>query len=287
MPYPKLVHALSSITSYSSVNTSNFADKVIWITGASSGIGEALCRELASRGASLVLSARRQDVLANVKSTCTNSERHLVLPLDMLAPDSFAAAFETIRDRFGKVDILIHCAGISQRGTALETELKVDRRLMDLNYFGPVALTKLVLPSMVARGDGQIVVLSSLMGKFSLPARGAYSASKHALHGFFDALRAEVAGQGVAVTIVCPGYIRTNASFNALEGDGKPHNKLDKNIAGGLAPEKCARQIVRAIERRRPEVFIARYEKLGLYISRFAPGWFRRIARSKARRRNR
>lgn len=267
------------------MNRSAFDDKVIWVTGASSGIGEALCHQLAAGGASLVLSARRADVLEKVQASCANPDRHLVLPLDMLAPDSFAAAFESVRARFGQVDILIHCAGISQRDTALDTELKVDRHLMDLNYFGPVALTKVVLPSMLARREGQVVVISSLMGKFALPARGAYSASKHALHGFFDALRAEVEGQGISVTIVCPGYVRTNASFNALEGDGTPHNKLDKQIASGLAPEKCARKIIRAIERRRPEVYVARYEKLGLYISRFAPGLFRRIIRSKYRQR--
>ena len=203
----------------------------------------------------------------------------------MLAPEHFTAAYQSACDRFDKVDILINCAGISQRSTAVKTHIEVDRRLMELNFFAPVALTKLVLPSMIARGDGQIVVISSLMGKFGLPARTAYSASKHALHGFFDSLRAEVAGQGIAVTIICPGYIRTNASHNALEGDGKPHNRLDNDIAGGLAPEKCARQIVRAIERRRPEVYVARYEMLGLYINRFAPGLFRRIAQAKVRQR--
>jgi short-subunit dehydrogenase len=267
------------------MSVSPLANKVIWLTGASSGIGEALCPQLATRGASLVLSARRVDVLEKVKATCANAERHLVLPLDMLAPDTFAAAFQTVLDRLGRVDVLINCAGISQRGNVVETDLKVDRHLMDLNYFAPVALTKLVLPAMLARGDGQIVVISSMMGKFALPARSAYSASKHALHGFFDALRAEVADQGVAVTIVCPGYIRTNASFNALEADGTPHNKMDKDIANGMDPEKCAQQIVRAIERRRPEVYVARYEKLGLLISKFSPALFRRIAQSKARRR--
>jgi short-subunit dehydrogenase len=267
------------------MTTSPLAGKVIWLTGASSGIGEALGRQLAERGASLVLSARRADVLEKVKVSCANPDRHLVLPLDMLAPETFSAAYQAARDRFGNVDVLINCAGMSQRGNAVDTDVKVDRHLMELNYFGPIALTKLVLPAMLACGDGQIVVISSLMGKFGLPARSAYSASKHALHGFFDSLRAEVAGQGVAVTVVCPGYIRTNASFNALEADGTPHNKMDKDIARGMAPEKCARQIVRAIERRRSEVYVARYENLGLYISRFAPALFRRIARSKARRR--
>lgn len=260
---------------------SKIAGRVAWVTGASSGIGEALCHALAARGASLVLSARREEVLAKVRSACTNPDRHLVLPLDMYQPDSFAPAVKQVLDRFGHIDILIHCAGISQRGRALDTEMLVDRRLMELNYFGPVALTKQVLPSMLARHAGHIVVLSSLLGKFSVPKRAAYSASKHALHGFFDALRAEVHAQGVAVTIVCPGYVRTNASFNALEGDGTPHNQLDKEIAGGMSPEMCARRIIRAIERRRPEICIARKERLGLYLSRFAPGLLNIFIRSR------
>ena len=263
---------------------SSFDGKVVWITGASSGIGEALCHALADRGASLVLSARRSDVLESVRLACATPERHLVLPLDMLATDSFAPALETILERLGQVDILINCAGISQRGTALDTTLLVDRRLMDLNYFAPIALTKLVLPAMLARGAGHIVAISSLMGKFSLPARGAYSASKHALHGFFDALRFEVEPKGIAVTIICPGYIRTSASFNALEGDGTPHNKWDKEIAGGMDPEKCALKIVRAIESRRREVYVCRSERIGLFLSRFTPGLFHRIIRARKRK---
>lgn len=232
----------------------------------------------------LVLSARRSDVLEKVREACANSDQHLVAPLDMLAPDTFALAYQAILDRFGLVDILINCAGISQRGRALETDVLVDRRLIELNYLGPVALTKLILPAMVDRGDGQIVVISSLMGKLAMPGRGAYAASKHALHGFFDALRAEVQNRGVFITIVCPGYVRTNASFNALEGDGKPFNKWDKDIQRGMAPEKCATKIVRAIERRRREVDVCGKERLGLYLHRFAPGLFHRIIRSVKRK---
>lgn len=254
---------------------------MIWLTGASSGIGEALGYALAARGASLVLTARRADVLETVRAKCASPDRHFVLPLDMLQPESFAAAMESVHSRFGRIDVLIHCAGISQRGTAVNTELKVDRYLIELNYLGPVALTKQVLPSMIARGAGQIVAISSLLGKFAMPKRAAYSASKHALHGFFDALRAEVESQGVSVTMICPGFVRTNASFNALEGNGTPHNKLDAEIAHGLPPEECAKRIVRAIERRRREVYICRTEIFGLYLSRFAPGLFSRFSRSK------
>jgi len=265
------------------VAKSNLAGKVIWVTGASSGIGEALAYALAERGALLVLSSRRKEVLESVRRRCANPDDHLVLPLDMLSPDSFAPAVEAVLNHFGRIDVLIHCAGISQRGTALDTELKVDQYLMDLNYIGPVALTKQVLPAMRSRVAGQIVVISSLLGKFALPKRAAYSASKHALHGFFDALRAEVEPQGIAVTMVCPGFVRTNASYNALEGDGKPHNELDKEIAGGLPSDQCARRIVRAVERRRREVYICRQEIFGLYISRFAPGLFRRIIRKRSK----
>lgn len=259
----------------------NLAGKIVWVTGASSGIGEALAYAFAARGAAVVLSARREDALAQVCSKCANSDQHFVLPLDMMQPDSFGPAVRTVLDRFGRIDILVHCAGISQRGTASDTELKVDRHLMELNYFGPVALTKQVLPSMLAARAGHIVVISSLLGKFSVPKRAAYSASKHALHGFFDALRGETETLGLATTIVCPGFVRTNASFNALEGDGSPHNQMDKKIAGGLASDECARRIVRAIERRRREAYVCRTEIIGLYLNRFVPGLFSRITRLK------
>jgi short-subunit dehydrogenase len=152
---------------------------------------------------------------------------------------------------------------------------------MELNYFGPIGLTKLVLPSMIKRRAGHIVVVSSLLGKFAAPARSAYCASKHALHGFFDALRAEIHADGVAVTMVCPGFVRTNASLNALTGDGKPHGKMDQLTAGGLASEACARRIVKAIEQRRREVYIGQKETLALYFSRWAPNLFHRFIRNQ------
>ena len=259
---------------------SNISGKVVWLTGATSGIGEALAYELAQRGASLVLSARREDVLRQVQAACQNAEKHLVLPLDMLDPACFEPSLQTVADHFGRVDILIHCAGISQRARAVETQLDVDRRIMELNYFGPVALTKQVLPSMLARGDGHLVVISSLLGKFGAPTRSAYCASKHALHGFFDALRAEVHGQGISVTLVCPGFVCTSASMNALTADGTPHGKMDRVIAKGMSSSECARRIVRAIEQRRPEVYIGK-ERFAVYLHRLAPRLFQRFIRSK------
>jgi short-subunit dehydrogenase len=263
------------------VHTATFAGKVVWVTGASSGIGEALCYALAKSGARLILSARRGDILEKVRAACQRPDEHIVLPLDMLDTDSFPAAVEKILQRFGRIDVLVNGAGMSQRGTALETQLSVDRQLMALNYFGPVALTKLVLPSMIARRSGHIVVISSLLGKFSVPGRAAYSGSKHAIHGFFDALRAEVYSQGISVTIVCPGFVQTNASLNALKGDGTPHAKMDQDIAGGLSAEECARQMMRAIAQRRSEAYVAGKEKFALLVSRLTPRLFNRIARSK------
>jgi dehydrogenase/reductase SDR family protein 7B len=261
------------------VNVSYFSDKVAWVTGASSGIGEALAPLLAARGATLVISARREDQLRRVQAACANAERHLILPLDMSEGAAFGPALQLVLARFGRVDLLVHCAGISQRAYAAETQIEVDRRIMEVNYFGPVALTKQVLPSMLARRAGQIVVVSSLLGKFGAPNRSAYCASKHALVGFFDSLRAEVAGDGITVTMICPGFVRTNASLNALRGDGTPHGQMDALIQGGMASDECARQIVRAIEHRRREVYIGRKEKLGVFLNRLAPGLFARMIR--------
>lgn len=254
-----------------------FAGRVVWLTGASSGIGEALAHALAERGASLVLSSRDEEKLRGVQTACAHSERHFVQPLDMLEPATFPAAVEQVMGRLGKIDLLVHCAGISQRALAAETHLDVDRRIMEVNYFGPVALTKLVLPTMQSRHAGHMVVVSSLLGKFGAPSRSAYCASKHALIGFFDSLRAETAPQGITVTMICPGFVRTNASRNALRGDGTPYAQMDELIDGGMSSEECATRIVRAIERRRREVYIGRKEKLALYLSRFMPGLFSRL----------
>jgi short-subunit dehydrogenase len=263
-----------------SLASTKLASKVIWITGASSGIGESLAHELARIGATLVLSARRDDALRNVQAACVRSDEHLVLPLDMQATDTFPTAVKTVLDRFGRIDVLFNGAGISQRGTALETQLLVDRQLMAVNYFGPVALTKLVLPSMIERRAGQIVVVSSLLGKFSVPGRAAYAGSKHALHGFFDALRSEVFPYGISVTIICPGFIQTNASRNALQGDGVPSGQMDEQIAAGMPSDECARQIVRAIARRSREAYIGNRETWAVLASRLAPRLFARFSRT-------
>ena len=180
---------------------------------------------------------------------------------------------------FDRLDVLVNNAGISQRALAHETVLEVDRRVMEVDFFAPVALTKAVLPSMLEGGAGHIAVVSSLVGKFGTPRRSAYAASKHALHGFFDSLRAEVHAAGLRVTLICPGYVRTDISRNALRADGTLHETMDAGQQNGLTPERCAAKILRAIEREKDEVFFGGQEAVAVYIKRFWPGLLNRILR--------
>ena len=254
----------------------NFKNQVVWLTGASSGIGEALALELARQGARLVLSARSAPELRRVQAACAPTEA-LVLPLDLSEPAQFEPAAAAVWAHYGRLDVLVHAGGLSQRALALKTTLAVDRRLMEVNYFGTVGLTKAVLPRLLAQGSGRLVVISSLVGKFGTPYRSAYAASKHALHGFFDSLRAELAGTGIGITLICPGFIHTNVSVNALAGDGQPLGTMDAATAGGLDPAEFARRAVRAIGRGAREVNIGGRETYGVLVKRWLPGLFARL----------
>jgi dehydrogenase/reductase SDR family protein 7B len=225
----------------------HFSGKVVWITGASSGIGEALAYELARRGANLVLSARREAQLERVREQCVRASDHMVLPLDLTEAETLAAATAKVLERFGHVDILVNNGGISQRGTVAETTLEVDRRIMEVNYMGTVALTKAVLPSMLTRRSGQVVVISSLMGKIGTPLRSAYAASKHALQGFFDCLRAEVHDQGVHVCVISPGYVRTEITKHALTADGSAYDQMGEAQSKAMSAEQFAKRCADAI----------------------------------------
>lgn len=260
--------------------SSNFQDKVIWITGASSGIGEALAMECAKAGARLVLSARREEELIRVqKNASVPNDRCLVLPMDMEKIEEIPQKLEAVLQKFGSVHYLFHNAGISQRSFVKDTPLDVDRKVMNVNFMSAVALTKLVLPVFLKQGVGHFVVTSSLVGKFGTPMRSAYSASKHALHGFFEALRAETWKEGVQVTIVCPGYIKTNISMNAVDEKGTRYGKMDDNQANGMPAEECARRILRAVANGKREVLIGGKEILGVYLKRFFPALLWRVVR--------
>lgn len=257
-----------------------FKDQVVWITGASSGIGEALAYAFSREGAKLILSGRREAELERVRQGCDGSkERVFVLPLDLTQFDLFSEKTAVAQSHYGRVDILVNNGGVSQRSLVKETDFAVDLAVMNTNYFGAVGLTKAVLPAMLARRSGHIVVVSSLMGYLDTPLRSAYAASKHALHGYFDSLRAELWRDNVKVTMVCPGYVRTEISINALKGDGSRHGKMDAAQAKGISAEKCAAKTLDAIARGREEVMIGGIEVMAVYAKRFLPSLYSKIIR--------
>ncbi|QJD78939.1 SDR family oxidoreductase [Spirosoma rhododendri] len=259
-----------------------FANQVVWITGASSGIGEAVAVALAQAGAKLVLSARRIDELQRVAARTGLSDSDLlILPMDVTQTDGLSTLVDQVKVRFGRIDCLFLNAGITQRSTVADASLADYHRLMDVNFFGVVALTKAVLPVMLAQGSGHFVVTSSVAGKLGTKQRSGYCASKHALHGFFDALRAETAEAGLFVTIICPGYIDTPISLHALGAGGQLHGKLDANQQKGMNPAEFARQWMRAVLRRKEEVYIGGLETYGIYLKRFLPGVLSRIIRNR------
>jgi len=255
-------------------------DPVVWITGASSGIGAAIAREFSSRGAHVVLSSRRRDALELVADSCTGSkERPMVLPLDLTRPDKFDPAVKELIARHGRIDILINNGGISQRSFVANTSEAVERAIMEVDYFGTILLTKAVLPRMTAQGGGRIVVISSVMGYVGTPMRAAYAAAKHALHGWFDSLREEVRATGIKVLLVCPGYVRTNVSMNALLGDGTAHGRMEPVIDRGISPERCARAALNAIARDSEEILIGGKEIWAARMKRWFPRTFSTILR--------
>jgi short-subunit dehydrogenase len=254
-----------------------FKDKVVWITGASSGIGEALATELAEQGALLVLTARRTERLEALKQKLPQPSKVLILPGDLQDASAIAPLAQKAEQLVGKIDVLVNNAGISQRLTALETPIDDVRRLMEINFFAPVALTNAVLPGMLRRKSGQIVIISSVAGYVGTPKRTSYCASKHAVRGYYDALRAELDGTGVGVTIVCPGYINTEITEHALSSGGREHGVKDKSIQNGLSPEKCAKAIADAMAKGKSELAIGGKEVLAIYAKRFFPKLVERV----------
>ncbi|WP_026996251.1 SDR family oxidoreductase [Flectobacillus major] len=255
--------------------------KVIWITGASSGIGEALAYQFAQSDVKLILSARRENELQRVANRCgLLPENILVLPMDMLEIDQLAVKVQAAINHFGQIDIVVQNAGVSQRSLIKDTQLSVYRDLMELNYFSIVALTKALLPHFTQRRQGHFVAISSIAGKIGTPLRSGYGPTKHAVIAFCDSLRAEIFRDNILVTVICPGYIKTAISLNALSGDGSKHGQMDDNQAKGLSAEECAKSIVKAIVAQKNEVYIGGwFEVLGVYLKRFWPALVYRIVR--------
>lgn len=260
-----------------------FKDKVIWITGASSGIGEALALEFARLEARLILSARREDELKRVAALTKLPELDLmILPFDLSDTKNASGLAAQIMNKFGRIDMLVNNGGYSQRGEAIDTSLEIDRQLMEVNYFSYVSLAKAVLPYMKRQKSGQFIIISSIAGKFGFYLRTSYSAAKHALHGFFDSLRLETEKYGIKTLIVCPGKIKTNVSHNAVTAGGVKHNEMDPSHKDALSPEACAKQIIAGLEADKEEIYIGGKEILMINIKRFFPKMFAKLIRKQS-----
>ena len=253
----------------------------VWITGASSGIGEACARLYAKRGDRLVLTSSSRERLEKVAKACLEigSPEVSILPCDLGDPSAVDGLASSAWDAFGKLDIVFLNAGISQRTTVEDTSMEMIRKIMQIDYFAPVAIAKEILPLMTEAGGGHIAVTTSIAGRFGFPLRCGYSSAKFALYGFFETLQAEYYSKGIKVTLVCPGRVKTNISFYALDKGGTQHGTLDPGQAGGLDAAKAARKTVRAIDRGRREVLVGRKELIMVYVKRFFPGLCARLAR--------
>lgn len=258
-------------------------NKVIWITGASSGIGEALVHECAKKNAIIVLSARRENELIRVvKAANLTTSNSLVIPFDLSDTSQATMYAQQIISTFGKIDILINNGGQSQRAEAVETSAETERKLFEINYFSAINLSKAVLPFMLTNKGGKIVVISSIAGKFGFYLRSTYSAAKHALHGYFESLRLEVEQKGISVLMVCPGKIKTNVSLNAISNDGVSHNQMDASHQNAMSAEDCAKQIIAGIMNDKEEIFVGGKELLAVKIKRFFPRLFGKIIRKQS-----
>jgi short-subunit dehydrogenase len=234
----------------------SFASRVVWITGASSGIGEALARAMLAQGAEVILSGRRADALQALAAVAP--ERTLVLPFETTDYDRLPALVEQAWCWRDRIDLLINNAGISQRSLALDTSLQVYRQLMEVDYLAPVALTQLLLPRLVEQGSGQLAVVSSVAGKLGAPLRTGYCGAKHAVVGYFEALRAEVEqAYGIGVSVIIPGSVRTAIAANALEGGGNARGRSDANIDNGIDPDDAARTIIEGLSAGKHDIVVA------------------------------
>lgn len=257
--------------------TSYFQNKVIWITGASSGIGEELAIQLARAGAKLILSARNEEKLQDLQQKLENHHQHCVVPLDLTNLSNLSEKTSHILEIYQRIDILINNGGVSQRASANDTTMEVNRQLMEVNFFGNIAMAKAVLPIFRAQGAGQFLVVSSIAGKFGFHLRSIYSASKAALVGYYESLAMEEAANGICVTIAFPGKINTPISQSALTALGQAHGQMDHNQATGMPVEECVAQMLSALEKKKREVLIGRKELLAVYLKRFLPKLFWRL----------
>ncbi|QBL08881.1 SDR family oxidoreductase [Rheinheimera sp. D18] len=256
-------------------------NKVIWITGASGGIGEALAREFAAAGAVLILSARREAELIRVRDSLTNTQRHVLLHLDITDTAAVDAAIVNITQKMGGLDWLINNAGISQRSLIVDTPVATERKLFDVDYFAQINLTRSALPLLLADGGGKVVFISSVAGLVGTQYRGSYSAAKAALHLWANSLRAELFDQGLQVATIFPGFVKTDVSRNALTGDGSALGQMDDAQASAMSAEQFAKQAVKALIKDKNYIVIGGLkERLGALVSRLSPNLLYKMVRN-------
>lgn len=259
-----------------------YSNKTVWITGASSGIGEALAKAYYNEGANLILSSRRKDALQDVRTKMNaDEERVKILTLDLTESNTFATKTADALSLFGSIDILINNGGISQRSIFEETDLDTVRKIMEVNYFGSVGLTREVIPHMISQKNGHIIITSSVAGKIGTKYRTAYAGSKHAVQGFFDSLRQEMYEHNIAVTLVCPGPIKTNITKNALTGDGTSFGKMGDLHDTAMDADEMVSKIWSRLTFKKEEIIISGWkERMALLVKRISPRLLNKILKN-------
>ena len=257
-------------------------NRIVWITGASSGIGKALAKNYNEKGYFIILSSRKESTLLSVQKELKYPAQSVIQVLDLEQSENFNVITKKIVDTYKTIDVLINNGGISQRGEAGDTDLAVDRRIMEINYFGNIALTKAVLPIMRNQKSGHIVVISSIAGKFGFYLRSAYSASKHALQGFYESVLLEEAKHNIKVTLVYPGKINTPISKSAINNKGEQHGLMDHNQATGMSAELCAEKIYKAVVKNKKSLLVGNREIKAVYLKRFFPKLFWRVIKNQS-----
>lgn len=250
----------------------NFSAKTVWITGASAGIGKAVAKLLAEKCNNLIISGRNEEALAQLADELLpNGLQVYAVPFDLQIPSTIEQAYKRVKAQGLLVDALIQFGGLSHRSLVLETETDVERKIMEVNYFGTVKLAKLVLKDMVKQNSGLLVATSSIVGKFGFPYRSSYSAAKHALHGYFETIRAENVAHNINVSVIIPGRVATEISKRALLKDGSEHGKMDQGLENGIAVDKAAKKIIRSLEKEKKEILVGGKELLMVHLRRWLP----------------
>jgi dehydrogenase/reductase SDR family protein 7B len=263
---------------------SYFSGKKIWITGASSGIGEQLVYELAKQNATLIISSRRKEELERVRANTNQPNQIYVMPFDQGDMNSIDQAVKEVEVKFGAIDFLFNNGGISQRAEALKTSEEVERKIFEVNYFGNVRLAKQVVTKMIEQRHGHLIITSSFAGKWGFKERSTYAAAKHALHGYYESMRMEIEQHGIFITLVTPGFIATEISKSALDENGTGTGKMDLNQSKGLPADECARRILKGVTAKKFEFGVGGNEMLGLAIHRLFPRLFDKILRRQSSR---